>query len=141
MCNAFIQQGRILPVPGRSCYSLFSMLIERVCRCFGGCECTCFWLPLCVSVSLLQLPSTAYFYSSDWQIIFVTVLLCKNSSQNSSVLDKALILTSLGMSQHSALLPARLSYYDVSTVGQASDTSSTGDWRPVSQIRNRGGDL
>lgn len=53
------------------------------------------------------------------------------------MLDKALILTSPGMSQHCALLPARLSYYDVSTGGQASDTSGTGDWRPVSQIRNR----
>lgn len=31
------------------------------------------------------------------------------------------------MSQHSALLPARLSYCDVSAIGRASDTSSTGD--------------
>lgn len=131
VCNAFIQQGWVLPAPDKSRYSSFTVLIEWVCQC------ACFWLPLSIPTALPQLPSTAYFQSSGWEIIFVTLLLCKNSSHNSSVSDKALILTSPGMSQHSALLPAKLSYYDVSTVGRDSDISSTRDWRPVSWIRNQ----
>lgn len=45
---------------------------------------------------LTKSPNTAYCQSSDWQIISVTILLYKNSSHNSSVLDKTLILTSPG---------------------------------------------
>lgn len=61
VCNAFIQQEWILPAPDKSCYSLSSVLIEQVCQCLGGCQRACLWLPLYVSASLLQLPSTAYF--------------------------------------------------------------------------------
>lgn len=75
--NAFMQQGWVLPAPDKSCCFASSVLTEWVCQCFGGCQCACLWLPLLVSASLPQLPRTAYFQSSGWQVIFVTVLCVK----------------------------------------------------------------
>lgn len=85
-----------------------------------------------------QLPSTAYFWSSDWQIIFVTVLLCKNSSHNSSVLDKALIPHH--QDESAPCTPACTAQLLWRQCLRASLRHKQYR-KPVSPIRNRGGDL